>query len=231
MDIPGTYRPRSRGAIGSFLRRGSRYGLSRVLPFESRTAELVAGLLDLPDDVVSMGRWSYFDGVPTIHRYPGAPQERVEIGAFCSLAKDVSFVLSGNHDAKRVTTSPVRKLFGVEGYDTSGEISGRRGISLGNDVWVGRGAIFLSGASVGDGAVIGARAVVSGTISPYAVVVGNPAQVVRRRFDDVLIDRLLASQWWEQPDEVLLAAVDLLSSHDVEAFLAHLDALASSTSE
>jgi acetyltransferase-like isoleucine patch superfamily enzyme len=221
MDIVGTYHSGQRRR-GGFLRRGTRYGLSRVLPFESRTAELVAGLLDVPDDVVSMGRWSYFDGVPTVHRYPGAPDERIEIGAFCSLAKDVAFVLSGNHDLQRVTSSPVRKLFGVEGYDTSGEISGRGGVVLGNDVWVGRGALLLSGARVGDGAVIGARAVVSGEVPPYAVVVGNPAQVVKHRFPADTVDRLRASRWWELPDEVLRDAVDLLSSRDVEAFLDHV---------
>lgn len=221
MEIPGTYHPAQRRR-GSFLRRASRYALFRLLPFESRTAELLAGLLDVPDDVLTMGRWSYFDGVPAVHRYPGAPEERIEVGAFCSVAKDVSFVLSGNHDLRRVTSSPVRKLFGVEGYDTSGEISGRGGVVLGNDVWVGRGALLLSGARIGDGAVIGARAVVSGEVPPYAVVVGNPGQVVRYRFEQATIDRLLASRWWDLPDEVLREAVDLLSSRDVEAFLDHV---------
>lgn len=190
-----------------------------------RAVEALAGWMILPDDVIDMGRFSYFDGVPTVHRYPGAPDERISVGAFCSIAKDVTFVLSGNHDRRRVTTSPVRYLFGVEEYGTSGEVSGRGDIVVGNDVWIGRGAMLLSGTRVGDGAVIGARAVVSGSVDPYAVVVGNPARRAGTRFDDETVRRLLASQWWDLPEEFLRAHVDALSSRDVEAFLTLVEGL------
>jgi acetyltransferase-like isoleucine patch superfamily enzyme len=146
-----------------------------------------------------------------------------KVGAFCSIAKDVQFILGGNHDTRRVTTSPVRKLFGVEDYDTSGEVSGRGDIVIGNDVWIGRGAMILSGANVGDGAVIGAQAVVSGQVAPYAIAVGSPAREVRRRFDPETIDRLLAVGWWDLPDQELLPLVDRLSSRDVSQFLDHLE--------
>lgn len=172
-----------------------------------------------------MGRWSYFPGVPTVHLYPGDPDARIEVGAFCSIAKDTAFVLSGNHDPRRVTTSPVRFLFDVEDYETSGEMSGRGSIVIGNDVWIGRGAMLLSGARIGDGAVIGARSVVSGTVGPYEIAVGNPAVTVRKRFDDPTIDRLLKSQWWALSDDVLRTAVDLLSSTDTAAFLDHIEGL------
>ena len=232
MQIPGTYRPRtlplagrSREAVVARLRARGLATANRWLPPEGRLAALALHLLDVPDDVIRVGRWSYFDGVPTVHRYPGAPLEHIKVGAFCSIAKDVTFILSGHHDVHKVTTSPVRKLFGIEGYETSGEVSGRGRIVLGNDVWVGRGAMFLSGAKVGTGAVVGARAVVSGTVEPYSVVVGNPAREVRKRFDAATVERLLASAWWTLPDEDLIAAADLLGSRDVDGFLSHVEAL------
>jgi chloramphenicol O-acetyltransferase type B len=188
-------------------------------------AAIVESLLVLPDDVITMGRWSYFGAAPTVHRYPGGPDEVITIGAFCSIAKDVSFILSGNHDFKRVTTSPVRTFLLGESNEMSGEISGRGGIIIGNDVWIGRGAMILSGARIADGAVIGARAVVSGQVEPYAVVAGNPANEVRKRFDPETVTRLLASAWWDLPDDILKDAIDLLSSRDIESFLAHVQLL------
>jgi chloramphenicol O-acetyltransferase type B len=234
LGIPDTYRPRraspdnsTRQRVLRELRLRALRAVTQVLPYEGAAAALLHGLLYLPDDVISVGRWSYFDGVPTVHRYPGAPLEHIKVGAFCSIAKDVTFMLSGNHDTYKVTTSPVRKLFGVEDYDTSGEVTGRGRIVIGNDVWIGRGALVLSGTKIGDGAVVGARAVVSGTVAPYAVVVGNPAQEVRKRFDPDTVQRLLQSRWWTLPDEQLLKAVDLLSSRDVHGFLDHVDGLRS----
>jgi acetyltransferase-like isoleucine patch superfamily enzyme len=179
----------------------------------------------VPNRHITIGRYSYFNGVPKVHSYPGAPGECVRIGSFCSIANDVEFVLSGNHDRRRVTTSPVRKLMGIEDYDTSGEISGRGDIVIGNDVWIGRGAMILSGAVIGDGALVGARAVVSGTIEPYAIAVGNPCREVGRRFDEETVARLLASEWWQLPDSVLRPNIDRLSTRDVAGFLEWVESL------
>jgi acetyltransferase-like isoleucine patch superfamily enzyme len=221
------YRPDSarRGTFAGRLARKAAFILARRFPNASAVSSIVEHAMVLPDDIITMGRWSYFDAAPVVHRYPGAPDEIITIGAFCSIAKDVSFILSGNHDAKRVTTSPVRKLFGVEAYETSGEVSGRGSIVIGNDVWIGRGAMILSGACIGDGAVIGARAVVSGRVAPYAVAVGNPAREIRKRFDDETICRLSASAWWDLPDDILKDSVDLLSSRDIDGFLTAVERL------
>jgi len=228
VDIPGVYRPgdvqRSR-RLSARLSRKAGFAFARLFPNDTAMAAMVERLLVLPDDVITMGPWSYFDAPPVVHRYPGGPDETIRVGAFCSIAKDVSFILSGNHDAKRVTTSPVRKLFGIEEYETSGEVSGRGGITIGNDVWIGRGAMILSGARISDGAVIGARAVVSGRVEPYAIVVGNPAREIRKRFDAETIRRLRASEWWALPDDILKDAVDLLSSQDIDRFLVHVEQL------
>jgi chloramphenicol O-acetyltransferase type B len=228
VDIPGFYRPgegKSSRRPTARLARKLAFSLAKRFPNDGGMTALVDHLMVLPDDVITMGRWSYCDNPPQVHSYPTPVPERIVIGAFCSIAKDVSFILGGNHDGRRVTTSPVHLLFNGEGYEQTGEVSGRGDIIIGNDVWIGRGAMVLSGARIGDGAIVGARAVISGTIAPYAVMVGSPGREIRRRFDDITIARLRASAWWDLPDDVLRDAIDLLSSRDIETFLDFVEPL------
>jgi carbonic anhydrase/acetyltransferase-like protein (isoleucine patch superfamily) len=86
-------------------------------------------------------------------------------------------------------------------------------------VWIGLGATILPGARIGDGVIVGAGAVVRGTVPPYAVVAGNPGRVVRQRFDERTTERLLATQWWDWPDHVVDRYVPLLLDENVSAFL------------
>jgi chloramphenicol O-acetyltransferase type B len=94
----------------------------------------------------------------------------------------------------------------------------RAAITIGSDVWIGRDAVLLGGITIGHGAIIGAYAVVASDIPPYAVVVGNPATVIRYRFDPATIARLLALRWWDWPDAVLRQRV--VELRDVNALLA-----------
>ena len=86
-------------------------------------------------------------------------------------------------------------------------------------MWLGYGATILSGVRIGHGAVVAARAVVTRDVPAYAIAAGNPARVVRRRFREDQIERLLAIRWWEWPDEVVQREVELLSAPDIESFL------------
>lgn len=92
-------------------------------------------------------------------------------------------------------------------------------VIIGNDVWIGSEATIISGVRVGDGAVIGARAVVTGDVPPYAIAAGNPARIVKMRFEEKTIDRLLQIRWWEWEDKRIEKALPLLLSTDIEAFL------------
>ena len=91
---------------------------------------------------------------------------------------------------------------------------------LGNDVWVGERVTFLPGARVGDGAIIGAGAVVAGNVPAYAVAVGNPCRVVRMRFDEETVRRLLKLRWWDWPAERIFENLAALVSADISALLA-----------
>jgi acetyltransferase-like isoleucine patch superfamily enzyme len=141
-----------------------------------------------------------------------------DIGAFTSIANNV-VIGGGRHPMDWVGMSPVfyegrdsvRAKFAMHRREPA------RRVIVGNDVWIGRSAIILPGATVGDGAVVGAGSVVTKDVAPYAIVAGNPARLVRFRFDDETIARLLASKWWDLPDADLQRLGPLVT--DVQRFL------------
>lgn len=125
-----------------------------------------------------------------------------QIGRYCSIARR-AFVLNVNHPLNTKSSHPF--FFNPEvGYSDSDLVHHTR-ITIGNDVWIGHNAIIVSSCShIGDGAIIGAGAVVTKNIPPYAIVVGNPGKIVRYRFSKNIIDELLASKWWEKSIEELI---------------------------
>lgn len=117
---------------------------------------------------------------------------QIEVGAFCSIARNVQFQ-EANHDYHNFTTSFIESKFGQKKVQ---EIISKGGIKLGHDVWIGTQCVILSGAEIGTGAIVAANSVVSGVIPPYAIVAGSPAKVLKYRFDEIKIKELLESQWW-----------------------------------
>ena len=168
--------------------------------------------------VVEWGEHSY--GAPVVHAYPG-DRGRLVVGRYCSFALEVEVFLGGEHRTDWVSTFPLREVNRLPGAHASGHPATRGDVVIGSDVWLGRGCLLRSGVHVGDGAVIGARAVVTRDVRPYAVVAGNPARELRRRFSDQQIDGLLRIAWWDWPDSKVLGAVDLLNGAGVDEFLEH----------
>ncbi len=146
--------------------------------------------------------------------------DKLVIGKFCAIAHGATFLLNGgNHNIEAVSTFP----FFIFGGDWAGarpaEVN-RGSIRIGHDVWIGYDATILPGVRVGHGAVIGAKSVVTADVRPYAVVAGNPAREVKRRFADADVERLLAAAWWDWPIETITANAHKLASGDVDALLA-----------
>ncbi len=161
-----------------------------------------------------IGRGSY--GKPQILDWgEGAT---LKLGAFCSIADGVKIFLGGEHRTDWVTTYPFSVLW-KSARQQNGHPRSKGDVIIGNDVWIGEEAIILSGVRIGDGAVVGARAVVSKDIPPYAVVVGNPARVIKRRFEDEIVAQLLSIQWWLWDDERIEKAIPFLLDDNIEAFL------------
>ncbi len=167
---------------------------------------------------LTMGPYTFAPEIPRIVRYPNDPDHPVTIGAYGSIG-NVEFVVGGNHRVDWVSTFAFRHVLGLPGAASDGCPSSAGPIVVGSDVWIGRDVTILSGVSIGHGAVIGARSVVAKDVRPYAIVVGNPAREVRRRFSDERVEALLASEWWTWPPAEVLSIVDLLNGADIERFL------------
>lgn len=180
---------------------------------------------------MEIGDFTYFGHLEVLEDYasyiapflfPPSP-ERLVIGKFGQIAHGVRFITSSaNHDMSGFSTYPFHN-FMMGAHTTPAEIQAmfevpnRKGDTIiGNDVWMGMEAVIMPGVTVGDGAIIGARAVVANDVPPYAIVVGNPANQVRKRFDEAVIRSLLEIKWWDWPVERIEANVDAIAGTDLE---------------
>lgn len=142
---------------------------------------------------------------------------RLTIGRYGSIADGVEILLGGNHRTDWATTYPFPALPGLwpEAAGVAGSHTTRGDVVIGHDVWLGSQAMILSGATIGTGAVVAARAVVTKDVPPYAIVGGNPAKVLRMRFDEAEVATLLGSRWWLLPREDVLPLLPVLMSNRI----------------
>jgi len=143
------------------------------------------------------------------------------IGKFCSIAGYCTIFLGGNHRPDWVSTYPFPAFEGAfpETKGIMGHCATKGNVAIGNDVWIGMHVSILSGVTIGDGAVVGAYSVVAKDVPPYAIVAGNPAKLIRYRFDQKTIEQLLKLKWWDWPIEEIKKNVHLLCSPDISNFL------------
>jgi virginiamycin A acetyltransferase len=146
--------------------------------------------------------------------------DRLIIGKFCAIARGVKFIMNGaNHQMNGISTFPFF-IFG-NGWESArpadGELPYKGDTVIGNDVWIGYDALVMPGVTIGDGAIIAARSVVTADVPAYAIVGGNPAQLVRQRFDADSVRRLLAIAWWDRPVAWISQHLDQIRSGDINA--------------
>ena len=144
--------------------------------------------------------------------------DRLVIGKYCSIAAEVRFIMNGgNHPTTWLTTYPF-PIFG-QGWESAMPPSwpGRGDTMVGNDVWIGYGATIMPGVRIGDGAIIATATVVTKDVPAYAIVGGNPGAILRYRFDEATIARLLAIRWWDWDPATIASRVGALCSGDVDA--------------
>lgn len=168
----------------------------------------------LSDPRVRIGRHTYDVRRRTV--FLAREEDRVTIGSFCSIAEGVRFVF-GNHPVDLVTTFPLRTVLREKRMKNVDAVS-RGPITVGNDVWIASDAVILSGVTVGDGAIIGAGSVVTRDVAPYSVTMGVPARHVRYRFNEEQIAGLQKIRWWDWPDEIILANMDVFYD-DIDTFI------------
>ena len=154
-----------------------------------------------------------FEKNNVLYQYP-VNHDRLLIGKFCSIACGARFLFnSANHTMRSLSTYPFPLFFeewGLDPGDVAASWDNKGDIVISNDVWIGYEAVILAGVTIGDGAVIGTRAVVTKDVSPYTIVGGVPARPIKKRFSDKTITDLLEIRWWNWPREKIarnLAAI------------------------
>lgn len=177
---------------------------------------------------VEIGEYTYYDSPEgpekfvadcVLHHYPFIG-DRLMIGKFCAIAEGAQFIMNGaNHAMSGFSTYPFN-IFGngwEEGFDPSTWSREIRGDTIvKNDVWIGMKAVILPGVTIGNGAIIAAKAIVSQDVPDYAIVAGNPARVVKRRFDDKTVRRLLAVAWWDWPADKITRNLNAIRGADIK---------------
>ncbi len=142
----------------------------------------------------------------------------LEIGSFCSISDSVTIMLGGEHRTDWVTTYPFSRLF-PEAGEFRGHPHTKGDVVIGNDVWIGYGALILSGVRIGNGAVVAARSVVRSNVEPYSIVAGNPSRHIKFRFDEASVNALEEIAWWDWSPAKIKEAWPLLLADDVKAFI------------
>ena len=155
-----------------------------------------------------------------LYHYP-VNGDKLKIGKFCSIACGAKFLFAGgNHALRSLSTYPFPIFFeewGLEGKNIRDAWDNKGDIVIGNDVWIGFEAVVLSGVTIGDGAIIGTRAIVTRDVPPYTIVGGVPARPIRRRFDDATIAKLEALQWWDWDPERIRQSLPAIQAGDIGA--------------
>ncbi len=163
---------------------------------------------------LELGAHSYVNEAMEVHCF--RQQRTLEVGKYCSLGA-CTFLVDGDHHPHFASTFPFQELGLSPDAPPNAQVKGEP--IVGNDVWIADGAVLLGGVHVGDGAVVAGHAVVTRSVPPYAVVAGNPARVVKYRFDEDTVRRFMAVRWWDLPDALVSEQLAPLLA-DVPTFLA-----------
>lgn len=153
----------------------------------------------------------------------------VTVGSFCSIGRGVTVLLDQSPALDRITAFPFGEVFAehLGGTETHAPRQGGHDVMIGNDVWIGANATLLGGVTIGDGAVIGPDATVTGDVGAYEIWAGNPAQLVRKRFDDAVCSKLQDLRWWDLPLPLIREMAPLLSAQPTVELIAGLQGIVS----
>lgn len=159
-----------------------------------------------------------FENKNVLYHYPFM-EDKLIIGRFCAIATDAKFIMNGaNHKISGLSTYPF-SIFG-NGWEKvipkAGELPYKGDTVIGNDVWIGYDVTIMPGIHIGDGAVIAAKSVVTKAIPPYAVVGGNPAKIIKMRFEESIIKKLLDIQWWDWDIKKITKNLQLIVGGDIK---------------
>lgn len=197
-----------------------------IFPNEYKTSCFIKNVVKAPN--ISIGDYTcyddtdhpeYFEQNNILFNYPEFG-DRLVIGKFCQIASGTKFIMGpANHRLCSVSTYPFNVFGGAWTENTPAhllQLPHKGDTVIGNDVWIGRESIIMPGVKIGDGAIVAAYSVVAKDVPPYSVVGGNPARFIKKRFDEELMELLLALKWWNFEPKKLVEFLPLLCELDLE---------------
>lgn len=176
---------------------------------------------------IVVGDYTYYDDPEGPERFEGNVLyhfpfigDKLMIGRFCAIARGVKFIMNGaNHKISAFSTYPFQ-IFG-NGWEKvmpkAGDLPYKGDTVIGDDVWIGYEATIMPGVNVGSGSIVASKSVVTGDVPAYSIVGGNPARVIRYRFDEATIRELLEIAWWDWNAEKITANLQAISGCDMAA--------------
>lgn len=173
---------------------------------------------------IIVGDYTYYDDVSDVSNFEknvlylfDFMKDRLVIGKFCQIASGVRFIMNGaNHAMNGFSTYPFKVFGGEWAKKDSMKVFSKGNTIIGNDVWIGNSATIMQGIKIGDGAIIGTNSLVTKDVEPYTIVGGNPAQVIRKKFDDKTIELLLTLKWWDWDIQKITDNLHVITSGNIE---------------
>jgi len=205
---------------------GPKPNLKHPIPMHTRVGYLKSLVTA---ENIEVGDYTYYDDPDgpdlfqtkcVLHHYPFIGDKLI-IGKFCAIAEGARFIMNGaNHAMSGFSTYPFN-IFGhgwEQGFDVkTWEAENRGDTVIGNDVWIGMEAVIMPGIQIGDGAIVAAKSVVTHNVPPFAIVAGNAAKVVKMRFDELTVRRLLTIQWWHWDADKISRNLNAIRGRDIAA--------------
>lgn len=177
---------------------------------------------------IIVGDYTYYDDFENVENFEQNVKyhfdfigDQLIIGKFCMIASDVTFIMNGaNHVSNAISAYP----FAAFGQGWEHAMDGKEyplkgDIVIGNDVWLGYKSVIMSGVNIGDGAIVAAHSIVTKDVPPYSIVGGNPARIIRKRFEEEQIEKLLTLKWWDWGIEKITANVQNLTGVSIESLM------------
>ena len=172
---------------------------------------------------IIVGDYTYYDDPEDVHNFEknvlylfDFMEDKLVIGKFCQIATGVRFIMNGsNHAMNGFSTYPF-KVFGGEWSQAALDVQSKGDTVVGNDVWIGNNVTIMQGIKIGDGAIIGTNSLVTKDVAPYTIVGGNPAKVIRKRFDEETIELLLSLKWWNWDFQKITDNLEIITSGKID---------------
>jgi virginiamycin A acetyltransferase len=167
-----------------------------------------------------IGQWSYISSAILTHYFE--PLKTIKIGNYCSIAENVTFISPTNHHWDWISTYPI-EIFNSFDRSNNYHKNQKDEINIGNNVWIGTGVTIMPGVNIADGSVIGANSTLTKNTQPFGIYAGNPASLIKFRFDTETIDRLIKIKWWNFNDQFIKDNLEIVFNKPTPEILKYLE--------